>query len=568
MNDPDQTVAFPLPKDSGPAGDPWPDEVLQDVEPAGDEEDLAVDRSVAFTSLGFLRAALKRSAWLWCATAVLGIIIGYGLYAKFPPAYQATTSIFISNDPNENPADAIATDVTLAQSQVVAGQAIQQLGLNESINVFLAGFTVADPSDQVLVFAVNAPSSAEAVRRASVLSSVFLQFRANYLKNQLQFVQTALNQQVTQAEQQVNSVNQQIAAESAKLVTPEQQAKLRSLRTQLTSAQNALGAAQQNEVTTLATDRATTATEINGSQSLSLPTPLPHTFKKGQAFYIGVSFFVGLVLGMAIVIIRALMSDRLRRRDEIAEAIGAPVKLSVRSMASRSRLPRLGRPAGGQAMDMRRMVSHLNGLATQLSSAPSPASRRLKGLAIVAVDNTEEVAPAVVQLASWNAKQGRKVIVADLAEGRRAARLLGIKGPGIHAVSRGGADLVVVVPDRDDFALVGPIPGFRDQSLGADPELAAAGASADLLLTLATLDPASGGDYLSTWATDAAAVVTAGKSSSTRICAVGEMVRLAGLRLASVVLTGADKDDESLGLVYVRDGGVCVAAGDLRTPGR
>ena len=358
---------------------------------------------------------------------------------------------------------------------------------------------------------------------------------------------------MTEAEQQVNSINQQISAESAKLVTPEQQAKLSNLRTQLTSAQNVLAAAQQNEVTTSATDRASTATEINGSRSLSMPTPLPHTFKKGKAFYIGVSFFVGLVLGMAIVIIRALMSDRLRRRDEIAEVIGAPVKLSVRSMASRSRLPRLGRPAGGQAMDMRRMVAHLNGLATQLSSAAPSASRRLKGLAIVAVDNTEEVAPAVVQLASWNAKQGKKVIVADLAEGRHAARLLGVTSPGIHTASRAGVDVVVVVPERDDFALVGPIPGFRDQSLGTDPELAAACASADLLLTMATLDPASGGDYLSTWATDAAAVVTAGKSSSTRIRAVGEMIRLAGLRLASVVLTGADKDDESLGLVYARD---------------
>ena len=302
-----------------------------------------------------------------------------------------------------------------------------------------------------------------------------------------------------------------------------------------------------------ATDQATTSTEINGSQSLSAPTAIPHTFKKGAAFYVGVTFFIGLILGMAIVIIRALTSDRLRRRDEIAEVIGAPVRLSVRSMGRPSRLPRLGRPAGDQAMDMKRVVSHLNGLATPLSIAAPGASRRLKGLAIVAVDNTGEVAPAVVELASWNAKQGKKVIVADLAGGGQAARLLGVTGAGIHTVSVAGADVVVMVPEHDDVAMVGPIPGFRDQSLGADPELAAACATADLLLTLATVDPSSGGDFLSTWTTDAAAVVTAGESSSTRIRAVGDMIRLAGLRLASVVLTGADKDDESLGLVYARD---------------
>ena len=114
MNDPDQTVAFPLPKDTGPAvdpwplrnggpaADPWPDEGLRDVEPGSEEEDLAVERSVTFTSLGFIKAALKRGARLWCATAVLGIILGYGLYAKFPPAYQATTSILITNNPNQD----------------------------------------------------------------------------------------------------------------------------------------------------------------------------------------------------------------------------------------------------------------------------------------------------------------------------------------------------------------------------------------------------------------------------------------------------------------------------------
>ena len=69
-----------------------------------------------------------------------------------------------------------------------------------------------------------------------------------------------------------------------------------------------------------------------------------------------------------------------------------------------------------------------------------------------------------------------------------------------------------------------------------------------LLLTLATLDPAFGGDYLATWATDAVAVVTAGESSAERIRGVGEMIRLAGMRIDSAVLIGADKSDESLGV--------------------
>ena len=65
----------------------------------------------------------------------------------------------------------------------------------------------------------------------------------------------------------------------------------------------------------------------------------------------------------------------------------------------------------------------------------------------------------------------------------------------------------------------------------------------------AVLDPAFGGDHLGTWATNAVAVVTAGESSAEKIYSAGEMIRLAGTRLDSVVLLGADKSDESTGLI-------------------
>jgi hypothetical protein len=74
-------------------------------------------------------------------------------------------------------------------------------------------------------------------------------------------------------------------------------------------------------------------------------------------------------------------------------------------------------------------------------------------------------------------------------------------------------------------------------------------ATADLVLSAVTLNPAFGGDYLATWASDAVAMVTAGRSTATRIRAVGDMVRLAGVRLDSVVVVDADRSDESLGVL-------------------
>ena len=58
-----------------------------------------------------------------------------------------------------------------------------------------------------------------------------------------------------------------------------------------------------------------------------------------------------------------------------------------------------------------------------------------------------------------------------------------------------------------------------------------------------------------TWADDAVVVVTAGRSSWTKIRAVSEMIRLASVHLVSAVLVGADKTDESLGVTYTQGSG-------------
>lgn len=159
MNDPDQTVTFPIRESGDPSQDAWVDEEL-----SADEEQPTADRAVTFTSLGSIGAALRRSARLLCIAAVLGVLLGYGLYAKSPPAYQATTSVLVADNPNVDPAEQILNDLALAQSQAVAGRVVQQLGLHQSVSSLLAAYTVTDTSNQVLVFTVGAPSSSEAVR--------------------------------------------------------------------------------------------------------------------------------------------------------------------------------------------------------------------------------------------------------------------------------------------------------------------------------------------------------------------------------------------------------------------
>ena len=73
---------------------------------------------------------------------------------------------------------------------------------------------------------------------------------------------------------------------------------------------------------------------LENSQVLNV-TPLPYSKKKNLVTYGAIGLIGGLALGLAIVVVRALVSDRLRRRDDIAYALDAPVKLSVSTLGAR-----------------------------------------------------------------------------------------------------------------------------------------------------------------------------------------------------------------------------------------
>jgi len=516
VNDPDQSLVW----SNGIVEDP-PDRLWRYDDPAAGAEGPEADPGGSFVNLGFIGAALKRKAWLWCSLALIGLLIGGAAMVKFPPSYQASTTVLVKDNPADlDPNDTMTTNATLAESNQVATQVLRQLGLREAPAGLIATATITAVTSQIVTIAVTAPTSAEAVSRASAWATAFLQFRANYLRSQQQLLvnQTAI--EVKQAQKQLASITAQITQVTAEPSSTEQKAMLNNLDAQ-SQAQSGI---ITNSLAATATAQTTTTTMVDDSMVLNPAVAAPRGHLKTALLYVGGGLVAGLALGMGIVIIGAITSDKLRRRDDVAGALGAPVRLSV---GRRKREANTGR-----------VVSHLRYVTPVHSHGTA-------GLAVVAVENAPLVAPIVVALAvSW-AREGKNVVLADLAGGV-LAKNLGIAAPGVTTVSVQGQKLTAVVPARDDIAPIGPA-YRRTESPRPGEELLAACASADLLLTLATLDPAFGGEHLVTWATDAVAMVTAGRSSAVRIHAVGEMTKLSGTRLISAVVLGADKDDESLG---------------------
>ena len=511
--------------------------------------------STGLPGLRLIRPALRRSVWLWVITAAIGLVIGAGLYVKHT-SYQASTTVVLVPNPVELPTDAILTDIALAQSQTVAGLALRELGLRQSAGSFVGSYKVVPLTDRVIQITLTAPSSSQAVARAQAVANAFLKYRAQQAQAQLQHTLSSLQQQVTQAKQQIKAMGSQIDQLSAQPSSPAQQARLSSLHAQRSQAESQLPALQQAVTANQVNARLTMTQMVQGSQVLDPASPKPPSHVKKVGEYVVGGLLAGLVLGMGLVIIRVLVSDRLRQRDDVAHALGVPVRLSVGRVHAR-RWPGRGGLAAAQDRNVQRIVAHLRDVVPQ-------GSRRTAALALVAIDDASVAALALTALAVSCAQQGQQVVLADLCRGAPAARLLGAKGPGVAVASTDGAHLVVAVPPDTD-APAGPL--RRSSPDEPSPDLAEAYASADLLLTVAQLNPSLGGDYLATWAGAAVVMVTAGQSSWAKIHAVGELIRLAGTPLISAVLVGADKNDESLGVAHVPATPAAVDPGP-RIPGR
>ena len=509
-----------------------------------DDLPAATEASAGLVSLGFLWSALRRRMLVWVTLAVIGLLAGVGLGMVRMPGHAATTSVLLETSSAQTQATEMQTDAAMAQSTPIAAAVVAQLGLSETPQSFLQTYTVtAGLTTTILTINVKGPSDDAAVQRATAIADQFLAYRTKYLQGQLRQTVDAVNQQVTQAQQSLNSLQKQISQLSAQPdLTAGQAAQLATLKSSQTDAANAVSNAKQNATYTQQQAQASTAQMVHGSQVLSTATPVKHSVKKTFALYALGGLVIGLALGLAIVVIGAITSDRLRRRDDIAIAVGAPVKLSVGPLRGRRFVPELGGSSGRRNRDMERVVAHLR-------NAVSPSPHGPASLAVVIVDDAATVAQAVVRLAVAGSQQRKRVVLADLSAGAPAARQLGVTTPGIDKVTPEGVSIVIVVPDAHDVAPVGPLGKAPVGSLPVNERLAEGCAHADLILSLVTLDAAFSSDYLKTWAADAVVVVTAGEATATRLHAIGEMVRLAGTHLDSVVVLDADVSDESLGTV-------------------
>lgn len=521
-----------------PEPDPEPVDGAARSDPGSDALHVLTGRMVSFR---FILASLRRTRRVWLAVALAGLLLGAGYHLVVPIKYNAAATLYLAHPAGSDSTVEAGNDLAILDTAAVADRAIERLGptgkgLTPSALLGKAPATLT--SDNVMTLAVSGPTSAAAVRRVNALATAYLAFRAHLFEAQNESFATATNKQIANLQTKIATLTSQIAA----LGTAGSSQQLDNLQAQRASATAAITGLQQ----TVQQESLTTLSVVNGSRVITPGTAVPTSLKKALAFdgLTGLAGCFGMAVGLIVVV--SVLSDRLRRREDVATLVGAPVAVSIGALRHH-----ILRRRSIRAMVERREPG-LQVLAYHLKEAVTHGHHHT--VMVVSADDPRVPAAAMTLAARTLAAPGQRVVLVDETRDRTVGRAFGVgaAGPSTrHLGVGGGPPVTLLVPSR---------PWEPGGDGGLPPEVA----RADAVFVIASVDPGTGAWHLRHWAPEAILAVTAGTAKARSVVALTELLGAAGISVPSAVLLGADPDDESAGLPAIEPPPVELRLGMLR----
>jgi capsular polysaccharide biosynthesis protein len=484
-------------------------------------------------SFHYLRAALRRRWRVLALFALLGVLLGAAFLAAKPPPRMATTTLRLAHQEQADPSGAIATDISLMTTRTVAERTIKALGLTMSPEGLMDSVqAVPSGSPEILQLTMSAPTDADAVRRLERFTKEYLNFRAKQISVQSDIMIKGYEDQIVALRSQAQTLGKRIESLAASGDTATD--RLTDAVTEQSQVNEKIGTLQT------AVDNATLRQKaiVSASSVIDPAAPLPPGGPHRRMVLVLASGLIGgLAIGFGVVVLRAILSDRLWLRMEVAAALNASVLLSVRRIAPLPRLLWIVRFLPGvrardacRAVDRRRMAYAIAKAVAEPGHRPS--------LAVVCLGNSDEMCFGLVAAAVELQHHGRTATIVDLTEAGRIASAVA------RSASGGAEETPAVFRPR-------VVPSLAKGPTQIDSnweDVALANARNRVTLILADLDPAVGVDHLTAWTDSVIVAMTAGRSSVELVRTTSDLVRSVDLKLRGAVLLGAVRDDMSSGI--------------------
>jgi hypothetical protein len=374
------------------------------------------------------------------------------------------------------------------------------------------------------------------VRTAGVLAETFLAFRGERLMAQAEADVKGDTDRIKDLERTVADLTADFERNSTGTLA------------QQSAAEAALSDASRanDEINTLQQEVATRLDEadgvIKGSSVFDPATVVEPPGLKRAVLVAMTGLIGGLFVGVGVVLFGALTSERLRRREDVALAIGAPVRSAVRQRGPRRRF-RLVPIRRRRVTDREGLAVLARGLESAFEQTRTTPSR----VVLATVDNEPEGVTVSAEAAARLAGGQRQVFLVDLTSSGRLERSV---RDALARQQGGPAQAPAVFRPRGVPQLargpLAPVVGITSD-LRDDHPLREAWDAADSVLTLAPVDLEAGVDDLASWGTHVVLLVTAGRSSAEELRSAADLVRKAGLELLFALMVGSDRTDASHG---------------------
>jgi capsular polysaccharide biosynthesis protein len=398
----------------------------------------------------------------------------------------------------------MATDVSLLRTRTVSQELGDRLDLDASPEDLQDTILAQPTTSSVLQIDISGSNPDDAVTRARTLAAVYLGFREEQLLLQADAVIDGHRQRIDALQAQVDDLTQQYDLITARGEDSEQAADILALRAQLLSQITIL----ENAIEDASLE---VSAVVAASRVLDPPSLVPQSSLRRAVLALGSGVVGGLGIGLGLVVVYAVTTGRLRRRADVAAAIGHPVVFTAGTVTRRWRGP-------GP-----RQIADLQLLSDGMLTALPTRGKRPMRLGLISVDCPREAAMVVAGAALRLGERG-SVVALDLT------------GTGVLEEEVGSLSAALRTDADQSVTVAGPGPD----------------AVADVVLSLVPFEIGRGLAYVKSSTPKCVVLVKAGRSTPEGLRTVAQAARAAGVDVVFVMLVGADSSDDSFGALEPR----------------
>ncbi len=310
------------------------------------------------------------------ALAGLGIATCY--FIVRPPQYQATSLVLLPASSTTAASSAakniVTTDGRIATSASVLVPSGQAIGGSPSLNSLEKRVKTFTAASSVLGITASAPTALQAEKLANAVAEHLVTFVTSTNSAEI----SSLQAQASQISSQISDVQGQIAAANAQLAavgaTSSAGQQYSNLISKLAAEKASLALTLDSAKTQIAQLQVGQISPNQGTEVIQQATSASKFSISSFSLILAMGLVGGLLVGWLVIVATERKDFRLRTRDQLAEALGAPVVLSLETARRQSADEWLNflehyRPSSAEQWNVRKALRELgvgDGTTTEL----------------------------------------------------------------------------------------------------------------------------------------------------------------------------------------------------------